>query len=49
MKNRPRRPKGVSMSGVRRAEKILAQGDRAFYRQFNSATRRHLKGVDYVR
>jgi hypothetical protein len=36
------------MSGVRRIEKIVALGDRAFYRQFNSAVRRQMKGVDYV-
>jgi hypothetical protein len=36
------------MSGVRRVEKILAQGDRAFFRQFNSAKRRQLKGADYA-
>jgi hypothetical protein len=33
------------MSGIRRAEKILSRGDRAFFRQFNSATRRILKGA----
>jgi hypothetical protein len=37
------------MSGIRRAEKILALGDRAVRRQFNSATRRTLKGADYAR
>ena len=45
--NRPRRRKGLSMSGVRRIEKIVTLGDRAFYRQFNSATRRQLKGADH--
>jgi hypothetical protein len=46
--NRPRRRRGVSMSGLRRIEKIVALGDRAFYRQFNSAVRRQMKGADYV-
>jgi hypothetical protein len=46
--NRPRRRRGVSQSGIRRIEKILALGDRAFYRQFNSSVRRQMKGVDYV-
>jgi hypothetical protein len=35
------------MSGIRRIEKIVTLGDRAFYRQFNSAVRREMKGVDY--
>jgi len=43
MKNKLRRRRGLSMSGLRRIEKILAQGPRAFYRQFDSATRQHLK------
>ena len=40
--------KKLSGSGRRRIEKILARGDRAFYRQFNSARRRHMKGVAYA-
>ena len=46
--NRLRRRRGVSMSGIRRIEKIVALGERSFYRQFNSAVRRQMKGVDYV-
>ncbi len=47
--NRLRRRRGISASGVRKIESIMRQGERAFYRQFNSATRRTLKGADYVR
>jgi hypothetical protein len=43
MKNRPRKPRGVSMSTVREVERIVRQGDRSFYRQFNSARRRALR------
>lgn len=46
--NRLHRRRGVSQSGLRKIERIIALGDRAFYRQFNSAKRRQLKGVDYV-
>jgi hypothetical protein len=43
------RRRGVSMSGLRLIEAIVIKGDHAFYRQFNSATRRQLKGADYGR
>ena len=38
----------LSGSAKRKIEKILAQGDRYFYRQFNSASRRKMKGADHV-
>lgn len=44
--NRLRRRRGISMSGIQRIEKIIRLGDRAFFRQFNSAKRRILKGVE---
>ena len=46
---RLRRRRGVSQSGLRLIESIAMKGDHAFYRQFNSATRRQLKGADYGR
>ena len=45
--NRLRRRRGVSMSGLQYIERIIRSGERAFYRQFNSARRRQLKGVNY--
>jgi len=44
MKNRPRKRRGISMSGIRRIEKILARGDRAVRRQFVAVDRAFLKG-----
>ena len=44
--NRLHRRKGVSMSGMRKIETIVRQGPRIFYRQFNSAIRREMKGAD---
>jgi hypothetical protein len=45
--NRLRRRRGVSMSGLQYIERITRQGERAFYRQFNSAVRQQMKGADY--
>ena len=43
MKNRPRKPKGVSMSTVRVVERIVRLGSRAVRRQFVAADRRIFK------
>lgn len=42
--NRLRRRRGVSMSGVRRIEKLVALGERAVRRQFVAVDRAVLKG-----
>jgi hypothetical protein len=42
VKNRPRKPKRVSLSTIRLIEKIAQQGRRAIRRQLNSAVRRKL-------
>jgi hypothetical protein len=44
MKNRPRKPKGVSLSTVREVERIVREGSRAVRRQFTAADRYRLKG-----
>lgn len=43
MKNRPRKPKRVSLSTVREVERIVRLGHRAIRRQFVAADRRLFK------
>jgi hypothetical protein len=43
MKNKPRKPKGISGSAMRRIERIAKLGDRAVFRQFVATDRRALK------
>ncbi len=45
MKTRPRQPKGVSLSTVRKVAAIAAQGSRAIRRSFVAADRRQKWGT----
>lgn len=40
MKNRPRKPKGISMSSVREVMRLVRQGERAVLRSFVAVDRR---------
>jgi hypothetical protein len=44
MKNRPRKPKGVSMSTVRFVERIARQGSRTTRRALSAWQRRRMEG-----
>jgi len=46
MKNRPRRRTGISQSGIRRIERVLAPGDRAVRRSFVAAQRPASSSLD---
>jgi hypothetical protein len=48
MKNRPRKPKGVSMSTVRVVERITRQGSRTTRRAVSAWQRRQMEGGIYV-
>lgn len=47
MKNRPRQPKGVSLSTIRFIEGVARKSRRAIRRQFVAADRRAFKGGLY--